>query len=298
MGECFWLNFKWVILLKLLKKTSDYFVIAIGCVFYAIAFSCFIEPSEIAPGGVTGIALIINKFYHWIPVGIMIILFNIPLFVLGLNKFKLRFIIRTIVATILSSTLIDIFTVHLPIYKGDIILAALAGGVSLGLGLALIMLKGASTGGAEIIAMLLNNKYRFLSIGRLLLLVDAVVVTLSAVLFRNIDIILYSSLCLFVSSTVIDKLLYGADKGKIFFIITTKPKILMDGIMNTVGRGVTRIKVFGGYTDSEKSMLLCAVRPMEVTKLMGIIKNYDHDAFVTVSDAGLILGEGFGRIEK
>ena len=300
MGGSFRLNSYWVIILKYSRIYNiliDTVVIITGCALYAFGFSAFIEPNPIAPGGATGAATIIHSFLDSIPVGTLIIIINLPLFVIGFKKFHFGFVLKTALATFLTSALIDIFDLVIPKYNNDIILASLAGGVLTGAGLAFIMLRGATTGGTEIVAKLLNLKYRFLSMGRLILIVDTVVVVVAALVDRSFETVLYSALYLFTMSVIMDKLLYGADHGKLLFIITANPVAMLSDIIHVAGRGVTQVKVLGGYTQTERTMLLCVARSPEVTKVMQVIKENDRNSFVIVTDAGEILGEGFRRLD-
>ncbi len=280
--------------MSLTKKSvfADILFIAAGCVFFALGFSVFIEPNGIAPGGATGVAVIINHFVK-IPIGSLIILLNVPLIIIGFMKFKFRFVLKTSVAILLSSTLIDLFDLYLPRYKNDIILSALAGGVLTGAGIAFIMLRGATTGGTDIVAKLINYNKSHLSIGKIILIVDVVIVALAAVLFKSFETALYSVLYLFILSVVTDKLIYGTDHGKMLFIITKDCDNLMKEIIREANRGITKINAYGGYTGNEKSVLLCAVRPSEVAQILSVVKCHDREAFVIVSDVGEIIGEGF-----
>ena len=268
-----------------------------GCVLYAVGFSVFIEPNSIAAGGATGVATIIHHFVGALPIGFAIIVLNLPLFVLGFLKFKGAFLLKTIIATVLSSVLIDIFAEILPIYSGDMILSALAAGVTMGSGLALIMLRGATTGGTDIVAKLINKKFKFLPIGRLMLFVDAVIVFIAGIVYKSFETVLYSVLFLFTSSVVIDKLLYGADHGKLVFIVTKNSVQVLENITMTLGRGVTRINAYGGYTGEDVAVLMCAARSLELSKLLGVVKVSDENAFVVVTEAGEILGLGFRQLD-
>lgn len=277
----------------LTRHIADLVVTIAGCVLYAVGFSVFIEPNAIAAGGATGIATLVHHFFAVIPVGFCIIVLNIPLFILGFLKFKGAFLFKTVFATVFSSALIDMFSALLPKYRGDTLLAALAAGVASGTGIALIMLKGATTGGTDIVAKLINLKYRFIPIGRLMLMVDAAIVAVSGVLLKSLEVSLYSVLYLFTISVITDRLLYGAVRGKLVFIITERQETILDEIALSIGRGVTRLNAIGGYTGENKTMLLCAVRTHELSKVLTVIKTNDENAFVIVSEAGEILGEGF-----
>lgn len=271
----------------------DYFTIIAGCALYAVGFSVFIEPNSIVVGGATGVATLIHQFVYFLPIGFTIILINLPLFIIGFLKFKGEFLFKTIISTALSSVFIDIFVALLPQYTGDVILSVLAGGVTMGTGLALVMLRGATTGGTDIVAKLANRKFRFIPIGRLMFFVDVLIVCLSGVIYKRFEPVLYSVLFLFVSTFVLDKLIYGSGNGKLLFVVTKNPAEITAAITATLGRGATEIKAKGGYTGTDISVLMCAVRPSQVSRLLNIVKSTDKDSFVVITEAGEILGLGF-----
>lgn len=279
------------------SRVIEIAVIAVGCCLYALGISAFTEPNAIAPGGATGIAVVINNFFDAIPVGTIIIILNIPLIIAGFKNFKFSFVLKTAAAIAVSSTLIDIFDWLLPKYKGDMIIAALAGGVLAGVGIALIMLKGATTGGTDIVAKLINKKWRYISVGRVMLYVDIIIVAIAALIFKSFETALYSALYLFTMSLVTDKLIYGADHGKMIFIITQNAENMAKEILRDAGRGMTRINVIGGYTQTDRTMLMCAVRPPEVARVLNAVKQNDDRAFVIITDVGEIIGEGFRKSE-
>lgn len=278
---------------KLLKFLTEAFGIIFGCALYAVGVAVFIEPSSITPGGVTGVAVLLNRFFSYFPVGLYIILLNLPLLVLGFFQFDLKFVLKTTFTTIFSSLLIDAFAKFLPSYSSDMILSALAGGVCCGAGLAIIMLFGATTGGTEILAKIIHKKRSDISVGTLLIAVDALIVVATAVVYKNFEISLYSVLCIITMSLFLDKMMYGVDRGKMLFIITEFEDKMLQLLVKESGRGVTKISVLGGYTMLEKSMFLCVVRPHEVSKILSIVRNCDENAFITVTEVEEIMGRGF-----
>lgn len=276
------------------KSLVDILFYLVGCSIYSAAVIIFTEPNELSPGGLTGIAVLLQHFFS-LPAGLVNIVMNIPLIILGFVVFGGRFITSTAIATVIMSLSLDAFSAVLQPYKTDGILAAIFGGIMMGAGLGLVMLRGATTGGADIAAKLLNKRFPFVSMGRFILFLDLVVITATAIAYKNFQSALYSIVSLYASSRVIDSLLYGTGKGKFMHIITTKPQEIAEAVFENLGRGVTLINAKGGYTGDDKSILLCAVRPPEVSALQRIIKHTDEGAFVIISDAGEILGEGFNK---
>ena len=226
----------------------------VGCLIYSVAVTAFISPNEISPGGVTGISTAANYLFG-IPTGVMLLIINIPILILGFIKFGTAFIFKTAIATVMVSLTIEITEVFLPEFRIDKILAALFGGILMGVGMSIIMLRGATTGGVDIIAKLINKRYNHLTMGRIILMSDAIVIAIAALVYRNVESALYSSLTVFASSYILDVLLYGSDKGKIIYIITNNEEHLIKEITDNINRGVSVMNIMGGYTGQQKKML-------------------------------------------
>ena len=265
-----------------------------GGMIYSVAVLLFLTENEISPGGLTGIATILNYLFS-LPIGTVVFILNIPLLAAGFIKFGGIFIAKTAVATAVMSLTLDISGLFMPKMKIDPILAALFGGLLMGLGISLFMLRGATTGGTDIIAKLINRKFPHLTVGRLMLAADAAVVGLSALVYRNVESALYAVIAIYASSRVMDLILYGADRGKIIYVITDNAKELSDSIMSLINRGVTLLDVTGAYTGTKRQMLMCTVRRHEVAAVCRLATNCDKNAFIIVGEAGEVLGEGFKR---
>ncbi len=274
------------------KQIIDIGFYIVGSIVYATSISMFISPANISPGGFTGIALILN-FLFKLPVGVTMLLLNIPLILISLKRLGWRFIIGTAIATPIMSLCIDVGEKLIKPFYSDIILCAIFGGILSGVGLGLVLLRGATTGGMDIIGKLINDKYPHFSIGRIILLGDAVVIILSAVCYKNFSNALYSAVTVFISSVVVDKILSGADRGKLIYIVTDKAKEISKKIIEDVERGVTVIKATGAYSGEERQMLMCAVRAHQVVTVNSIVKAFDEKAFIIICDSGEIRGNGF-----
>ncbi len=282
---------------KVVQKTLiDLFFYVVGCSIYSAAVIMFTEPNKLSPGGVTGVALILNHLFS-LPTGLMVFIINIPLIIAGLVVFGKRFIVNTAIATAIMSIMLEVMRFVVTPYYTDGILASLFGGIMMGAGLALVFLRGATTGGTDIAAKLINHKFRFVSMGRIILLMDLLVVAASAYIYKNFQSALYSIVSIYAASRVMDSLLYGTDRGKFMHIITSNPDKISEAVFSQLGRGVTVVNATGGYTGEPRTLLLCAVRPSEVSTLQSIIKKTDPNAFMIISDVGEILGEGFKKNE-
>ena len=274
------------------KTTVDILYFFAGAIIYSVSVNMFLSPNGISPGGFTGVAAVINHITN-IPTGTMLFIFNIPILILGYIKMGGVFILKTSFVTVLVSLSLDISASLSPIIRADGILVSMFGGILMGIGLSLILLRGATTGGIDIIAKFVNRKYRHLSVGKIILMADGIVILLNALVYKNAESALYSIVAMYMGTRLMDILLYGADKGKIIYIITNSPDEICNEINHSVGRGVTKLSVIGGYTGETKIMLMCTVRVHEVAAIHDLVKQYDDRAFMVVSDAGEIIGEGF-----
>ncbi len=277
------------------KNIVDVLYFLVGAITYSVAVNIFLSPNGISPGGFTGVAAVINHITN-IPTGTMLLIYNIPILLLGYIKMGGMFILKTSFVTVLVSLSLDVSVRLLPVLRTDGILASMFGGILMGIGLSLILLRGATTGGIDIIAKLINKKYRHLSVGKIILMADGVVILLNAVVYRNAESALYSIIAMYMGTRLMDVLLYAADKGKILYTITSMPDEICNEISHTIGRGVTKLSVVGGYTGETRTMLMCAVRVHEVAAVHDAIKRYDQRAFIVVTDAGEIIGEGFKTV--
>lgn len=281
------------------KKTFsvllDYLLYIIGCTVFAFSVTQLLAANEISPGGLTGIATII-QYLTSIPSGIALMFMNLPVLAVGFLRFGGMFIVRTSIVTTFLSAVMTFFETTFGGIKIDPVLAAVFGGIGLGTGMSIIIRRGATTGGVDIIAKLINRRFPHFTVGKIILTLDAVVVLLTAIVYRNIESSLYSVLAMYSSTRIMDLVLYGADKGKIVQIISSSYAEICSQIGEILQRGVTVLKATGGYTGEERTLLLCVVRSHEVSTIYRIVRECDKNAFVTVSEAGEILGEGFKPI--
>lgn len=262
---------------------------------YSVAVLLFLSGNEISPGGLTGIATMLNYLFA-LPVGTVVFVLNIPLLILGFMKFGGIFIVKTAISTVTMSLVLDIASGLLPKLKLDSPLAAVFGGLLMGFSISLFLLRGSTTGGVDIIAKLINSKFTHLTVGRLILLADTAVIALSCLVYKNIESALYSVIALYASSKITDAMLYGEDRGKIIFIVTEEAGRVSQAVMSLVKRGVTLVSVTGAYTGATRKMLICTVRINETAAVLRAVREHDKNAFTIISDAGEIIGEGFKQL--
>lgn len=272
----------------------DLLFMVLGSVIYAVGVNAFTAPNQIAPGGVTGIATMLKHLFNT-PIGSVILLINVPIIIWGVVEIGYKLVAKTMVAILLNSIAIDVVALFMPVYHGDPLIIMLMGGVCEGIGLSLVFVRGATTGGTDMIARLLNHRLRHLSMGKLMLAIDGCVIIASAFVYKSIESAVYACVVVFVSTQIIDAILYGTDigTGKMFFVISKESEKIADRIMTELDRGVTFLKSRGGYMKRDGEVLFCAVRRFEVFKISEIIREEDPDAFVIIGDAGEIMGEGF-----
>ena len=286
----------------------DFLFIFGGSICYGVAISMFSAPNNIAPGGVTGIATLLNyisiewAFPFEIPIGVATIVMNVPLLIAAWKVLGRGMAVRTMLGILLSSVLVDAMDPYLShLYSGEganLILVCIFGGVLLGFAVGLIMRRGGTTGGSEIISRLLEKKYPHMSVGSLIMVVDAVVITISAVVYGHLENAMYAVVFVFLGSQVIDKVVYGGRGGKMVLIMSQKQPEVAAAIMEKIDRGVTLLKGQGGYSGKEQNTILCALRRAEVFRLRQVVFEIDPDAFVVVQEAHQVLGEGFSRYSR
>ncbi len=275
-------------MLAVLRK---YFFVFLGSFVVSLSLNLFLVPANIAPGGLSGVSILINHLTK-IPVGISILVLNIPIFLLSLKYFDKGFLISSLFGMVSLSVFTDIFSFFAPVTR-DVLLSAIYGGSLMGLGLGIVFWSGATTGGTDIAAQILKKHFPSFSIGRFILIIDVVIVLLAGVTFGRLEVILYSAIALFFCSHVVDLMLEGIDFAKIAYIISDKPEEISFGIYQQLNRGTTALHASSHYTKNEKTVLMCVVKKYEINKLKKIIKLIDSGAFVVLSDAHEVLGNGF-----
>jgi len=277
---------------KFKQGVKDLIGITVGSAIYAVAIDVFIQPNNIAPGGFIGVAIILNHYFSILKVGFLVILMNVPLLIIGLKRIGLKFFIGTIAGTILSSILIDLFAPYLPQFRSEPMLAALYGGFLMGAGIGIVFRFYASTGGTDLLAQIVYDTTG-LPFGQSLMLVDVAVIITSGVVFKNVNVPLYSIIAELVSNYAIDLAQEGFLSYKVLFIITKKPEAIKQRIFEEVGRGVTEFEVAGGYTGEIKKMLVVAVIHTETMKVKRIAIEADPESFTIIGNSSEIIGYGF-----
>lgn len=277
-----------------LRLLRDYALIALGCLIFALGFDLFMEPHSINVGGVSGVAMLLVEVTGIGSVGVFTVLLNVPLFLMGYKVLGKRFFFGSLFGMLASSLFLDVCSI-IPAPQTETLLGALFGGVMSGVGIGLVFMGHASTGGSDIIARLLKRKFRDLKMGKLMLMVDLVIVAFTGVVFRDISKALYSVVILYVSAEVMDAILYGLDYSTVALIITERYDEVYAAIGNQLDRGATFLDGRGGYTGAPKTVIMTAVSRRQVSDLKQLVQSIDPNAFMILQEAHQVLGEGFKR---
>ena len=280
------------------KTASAYFWITVGSILYGFAFDWFYTPNLIGYGGITGVGQVVNAFVPAIPIGMFVLVINIPLFILGWKLIGGHLLITSLYSMALSSVAVDFFPLLIDFQPMDQMLASVCGGALIGLSLGIIFAKGATTGGTDLIARLVKLKLPWAPMGKLLLVIDMAVVVLVALAFGNLTTALYGFIAQVACAYVTDMVLYGLDTAKVAYIISDKDREISDSIVKSMDRGVTILQGEGAYSGEEKRVLMCAFKQKEIVDLKERIFELDPKAFIIVCDAHEVTGNGFKTYQK
>ncbi|MCD4774350.1 MAG: YitT family protein [Bacteroidales bacterium] len=281
------------------KWFINYSMIVIGSFILAAGFVLFITPYRIVPGGVYGISIVLH-YMIGTPVGLVALAFDIPLTIIGIKVLGPRFGVKTVIGFVLTAVFVDSLTYfygEAPLVVGDALLSSIFGGVFVGFGLGLIFKAKATSGGSDIVAMIIA-KYTKMPLGQLMILVDSAIVFVGLIVFQDWKIPLYSLIVIFISGKVIDVVLQGISYDKTLFIISDKYEEIRDKVINDLNRGGTFLKGSGMYKRDEKTLIFTVVNRREVAILQDFINKVDPKAFLIVINANEILGKGFKSLEE
>lgn len=264
----------------------------IGSTLYGLGIHSFTAPQQIAPGGASGIGILINYVCNF-PIGLFTFLFNIPLLIIAYRYVTKKFFWNALFSITLFSVITDYVVVWFPTYKGDPLLAALFGGVFMGMGLALVHIAESTTGGLTILGVILQKKFPQFEVGKLIFALNFLVVLVSGVVFKNIEAVLYAVIAIYASSKCMDGLVYGLNANKFVVIISNQNEEIKQSILDCTKKGVTILNGVGGYSEDNKQVIFCAVGKNDFVDVRKMIKAVDPNAFVIITEASEIIGNGF-----
>lgn len=283
---------------NLSRIVRDYTWIFLGSVFYSLSFDWFYVPNQIGFGGLTALGMILNHLSPAIPIGTVVLVLNIPIFILGWKFLGGHTLVSSLFAMAATSVLVDLIAAVYTFPAMDPMLAAIFGGVALGLSLGMIFSKGATTGGTDLIARLLKIPFAWLPVGKLLMAVDLLMLLAVSIAFRSMESAMYGIISLYISTLVMDGVLYGMDRSKVAYIVTARPQEVAAEIDRQMDRGATFLHGEGSFSREEKLVLMCAFKQKQIVPLKALVHDLDPEAFLIVCDAHEVLGEGFRRYRK
>jgi uncharacterized membrane-anchored protein YitT (DUF2179 family) len=283
---------------NLTRMVRDYAWIALGSVLYSLSFDWFYVPNQIGFGGLTALGMILNYLSPAIPIGMVVLILNIPLFLLGWKFLGGHTLVSSLFAMTATSVLVDLIAAMYTFPSMDPMLAAIFGGVSLGVSLGMIFSKGATTGGTDLTARLLKLPFAWLPMGKLLMVVDLTMLLSVSLVFRSMESAMYGMISLYISTLVMDGVLYGLDQSKVAYIVTTRPQEIAAEIDRQMDRGATFLHGEGSFSREEKLVLMCAFKQKQIVPLKALVHELDPEAFLIVCDAHEVLGQGFRRYQK
>ncbi len=267
------------------------FKVIVATCLYSAGVALFLDPNNLAPGGVTGVSILLNRLIH-VETGTLILLLNIPLLLIAWKKFGWRFVAGTLSALVLITAFTNLFERLEPITT-DMLLAAVAGGICIAVGLGTVLKSGLTTGGTDIVVRLLRIKHPHLKTGSLFLIVDLIVISGSLLVFRDFEKAMYAVIAIMITSWVLDLVLYGKDEAKLIYIISDMPDRISKQLLEDLDVGVTYLEGTGAYTDKKKKIIMCVVRKRVAPKVEEVVKSVDTNSFMIVTSASEIFGHGY-----
>lgn len=275
----------------MIQKLKQNFFVIFGAFLLAMGLNVFLVPQKLSTGGIGSIATVLKHLFN-IPLSLTTITLNAALFIFGIKLLGKKALVKTISGIAFLSLFLEL-TSFMPKYTVDMLASSVLGGFLVGLGLGLVIRQGASTGGSDFLALMLYKFFPHISVAKIILAVDLVIVCISALIFKSVTVGVYSVVSLFISTKIADEILIMGDRAKTLFVFSKKSEEIANGIMQKFQRGVTGIEAKGMYKNETGTMLISALSPKEVPLMVEYIKNQDEKAFVIINDAHEVFGEGF-----
>lgn len=274
------------------RIASDFFYDIAGSILYASGIWIFAKNADFAPGGISGLSLILNHLWGF-PLGLTTLLLNVPLAAISYKIVGKEFLLKTACSMVISTIFLDVIFPAFPMYQGQRILASLYSGVCLGAGMALFYMHGSSSGGIDFITMVIKKKKPYFSLGVITMAIDVIIIALGWPVFGDVDAVLYGVVSTAVCAIVVDKILYGIAAGTLAIVITSKGWGMARQISEVTDRGVTILKASGSYTGKGREVLLCACSKAEAYRVKNAVQEVDEGAFLMFTETSEVFGEGF-----
>ncbi|MBQ8527018.1 MAG: YitT family protein [Lachnospiraceae bacterium] len=279
---------------KIIMGLKKYLAIFVGAVFYAAGIALFLNPNDLAPGGITGIAILLNRFVG-IETGTLILILNIPIILIGIWKFGWKFIVSTIYSLCMISVLTNLMEYIGPLTE-DRMLAAIVGAVLVGTGIGIVFRSGSTTGGIDIIIKIIKQKFPHKKTGSLFLIFDSAVIAAAGIVFGTIEASIYASIATVITMYAMDTVLYGKDGARLIYIISDRADELTNCLLHEAGVGVTWLYGAGTFQSKEKKIIMCVADKKKSLQVEDIVKEHDPESFMIISNATEIYGEGYKNI--
>lgn len=278
------------------EKLTDFFknvgADIVGSIIFAVGVTVFTTPNNIAPGGVTGIATVLHSITG-MQMGTLTFLLNIPLVLLGYFVLGKRFTINTFRTLFILSATTNILENFLPAYTENTLIASIFGGVTIGIGMGIIFLRGSTTGGTDILGRVLLRYFQHIPLGKILLVIDFLIVTFAGFYYGTLNAALYALVSVYVTERAMDSVLYGFNETRIAYVVTERPIDVATRVMEETDRGITYLNGEGGFQRDKKLVIMCAMPSRQFAKFKKIVLEVDHAAFIMVAPASNVIGEGF-----
>lgn len=268
-----------------------------GSVLFGLGIYTFALNAGFAPGGVSGLSLMLN-YLSGLPVGLIILMLNVPMILFSWKVLGKVFLIKSVKTIVLNSIFLDFIFPQFPVYQGDPFLASIFTGVFVGAACAILYMRGTSTGGVDFLILGIKKLVPWFTVGQITLIIDGIIVIAGGFVFQNIDAVLYGVIEIFVSTVVLDKIMAGATRGKLAVIITKDAMKAAQAISDAIDRGATMVKGTGTYSGKEREMLFCACSSIQVYRLRQVVHQVDPRAMVMITDANEVFGEGFAEPQE
>ncbi len=282
---------------KFINKAGWIFTTLLGCALFALGFDLFLLPNNLNTGGVSGLSMVIRELLGFGSVGVIQIIINLPLFLIGGLKIGKKFFLGSLLGLVGSSVFIDLFD-FIPVPQTEPLLGLLYGSLLCGVGIGIVFASGTSTGGSDILVRLLKLKFRNVPVGQICLCIDLCVAVLTGIVFRDVSKTLYTGVTVFVTSKVMDAVIYRFDYSKVALIITKEYERVAKEIGTKLRKGTTFLYGQGAYTGAETKVILTAIKRQQLAELKELVTAIDPNAFIIVQEAHQVLGDGFARYSK
>ena len=276
-----------------LRALKDYALIAVGSILYAAGVALFLDPNDLASGGVSGIAIIVGEFADFITTGTWVVIINIPIMIAGVWKLGAKILLPTFFSLFVSSLAMNGFEYFVEPITDNPLLACVGGAVMVAAGIGLVFRGGATTAGTDIIVKLLRLKFKHISTGAIFLFTDGLVCLASGIVFGEADKALYAGIAVFIQMVVLNIVLYGSDEARMVYIVSNEPQAVADELLQKLDLGGTFLSGYGAYTGKEKRVLMCVMRPKQLPAAREVVASIDPNAFLIVAGVSAVFGEGF-----